>query len=227
MFEQMEQRKWAERKLRQMWQGNVVCMVSMIVMLVMVVVMLMAALSNPFTMHVGGGLEFSLLLTLISSVAMAVGGIIYLVGLYGLRNIQPEYRTAFLCWLVSVVVNLVSNQMEEGSLLYTILDLVSIVLGLVVLWLVLQATDRMMSELGREDVIRRGKMVWLLNLISTVGNLVFACLPIDTESGAQFPVFLVLTIALLIFSVVADFWYIGYLGRSADALKENLWEAGQ
>ena len=98
MFEQMEQRKWAERKLRQMWQGNVVCMVSMIVMLVMVVVMLMAALSNPFTMYVGGGLEFSLLLTLISSVAMAVGGIIYLVGLYGLRNIQPEYRTAFLCW---------------------------------------------------------------------------------------------------------------------------------
>ena len=80
---------------------------------------------------------------------MAVGGIIYLVGLYGLRNIQPEYRTAFLCWLVSVVVNLVSNQMEEGSLLYTILDLVSIVLGLVVLWLVLQATDRLMSELGR------------------------------------------------------------------------------
>ena len=58
MFEQMEQRKCAERKLRQMWQGNVVCMVSMIVMLVMVVVMLMAALSNPFTMYVGGGLEF-------------------------------------------------------------------------------------------------------------------------------------------------------------------------
>ncbi len=117
MFEQMEQRKLAAQKLRQMWQGNLVIMISVIFMVVVVVIMLMSAMTNPFTMYVGGGLEFTLVMTLLSTLAMTVGMIIYLVGLYGLRNVQPEYRTAFQCWLVSFVLNLISSLAGEGSLI--------------------------------------------------------------------------------------------------------------
>ena len=81
MFEQMEQRKLAAQKLRQMWQGNLVIMISVIFMVVVVVIMLMSAMTNPFTMYVGGGLEFTLVMTLLSTLAMTVGMIIYLVGL--------------------------------------------------------------------------------------------------------------------------------------------------
>lgn len=56
VFEQMEQRKLAAQKLRQMWQGNLVIMISVIFMVVVVVIMLMSAMTNPFTMYVGGGL---------------------------------------------------------------------------------------------------------------------------------------------------------------------------
>ena len=167
MLEQMEQRKLAAQKLRQMWQGNLVIMISVIFMVVVVVIMLMSAMTNPLTMYVGGGLEFTLVMTLLSTLAMTVGMIIYLVGLYGLRNVQPEYRTAFQCWLVSFVLNLISSLAGEGSLIASILDLATTVLNLVVLWLVLTATNRLMEEISREDVVQRGRTVWILNLVQS------------------------------------------------------------
>ena len=221
MFEQMEQRKLAAQKLRQMWQGNLVIMISVIFMVVVVVIMLMSAMTNPLTMYVGGGLEFTLVMTLLSTLAMTVGMIIYLVGLYGLRNIQPEYRTAFQCWLVSFVLNLISSLAGEGSLIASILDLATTVLNLVVLWLVLTATNRLMEEISRDDVIQRGRTVWLLNVISTVCAVVVALIPIEAAAGAALA--LTISLAALAVSVVAGFWYLGYLGRAATALTENMW----
>ena len=221
MFEQMEQRRLASQKLRQMWQGNLVIMISVIFMVVMVVIMLMSAMTNPLTMYVGGGLEFTLVMTLLSTLAMTVGMIIYLVGLYGLRNIQPEYRTAFQCWLVSFVLNLISSLAGEGSLIASILDLATTVLNLVVLWLVLTATNRLMEEISRDDVIQRGRTVWILNLISTVCAVVVALIPIEAATGAALA--LTISLAALAVSVVAGFWYLGYLGRAATALTEDMW----
>ena len=221
MFEQMEQRKLAAQKLRQMWQGNLVIMISVIFMVVVVVIMLMSAMTNPLTMYVGGGLEFTLVMTLLSTLAMTVGMIIYLVGLYGLRNIQPEYRTAFQCWLVSFVLNLISSLAGEGSLIASILDLATTVLNLAVLWLVLTATNRLMEEISRDDVIQRGRTVWILNLISTVCAVVVALIPIEVATGAALA--LTISLAALAVSVVAGFWYLGYLGRAATALTENMW----
>ena len=221
MFEQMEQRKLAAQKLRQMWQGNLVIMISVIFMVVVVVIMLMSAMTNPLTMYVGGGLEFTLVMTLLSTLAMTVGMIIYLVGLYGLRNVQPEYRTAFQCWLVSFVLNLISSLAGEGSLIASILDLATTVLNLVVLWLVLTATNRLMEEISRDDVIQRGRTVWILNLISTVCAVVVALIPIEVATGAALA--LTISLAALAVSVVAGFWYLGYLGRAATALTENMW----
>ena len=221
MFEQMEQRRLASQKLRQMWQGNLVIMISVIFMVVVVVIMLMSAMTNPLTMYVGGGLEFTLVMTLLSTLAMTVGMIIYLVGLYGLRNVQPEYRTAFQCWLVSFVLNLISSLAGEGSLIASILDLATTVLNLVVLWLVLQATNRLMEEISRDDVIQWGRTVWILNLISTVCAVVVALIPIEVATGAALA--LTISLAALAVSVVAGFWYLGYLGRAATALTENMW----
>ena len=221
MFEQMEQRRLAAQKLRQMWQGNLVIMISVIFMVVMVVIMLMSVMTNPLAMYVGGGLGFTLFLTLLSTVAMIVGEIIYLVGLYGLRNIQPEYRTAFQCWLVSFVLNLISSLVGEESLISSALDLAGTVLNLVVLWLVLQATNRLMEEISRDGVIQRGRTVWTLNVISTVCAVVVALIPIKAAAGAALA--LTISLAALAVSVVAGFWYLGYLGRAATALTENMW----
>ena len=221
MLEQMEQRKLAAQKLRQMWQGNLVIMISVIFMVVVVVIMLMSVMTNPLAMYVGGGLGFTLFLTLLSTVAMIVGEIIYLVGLYGLRNIQPEYRTAFQCWLVSLVLGLISGLMGEGSLIASILDLATTVLNLAVLWLVLTATNRLMEEISREDVVQRGRTVWILNLVSTVCSVVVALIPIEVATGAALA--LTISLAALAVSVVADFWYLGYLGRAATALTEDMW----
>ena len=95
------------------------------------------------------------------------------------------------------------------------------VLNLVVLWLVLTATNRLMEEISRDDVIQRGRTVWLLNVISTVCAVVVALIPIEAAAGAALA--LTISLAALAVSVVADFWYLGYLGRAATALTENMW----
>ena len=101
------------------------------------------------------------------------------------------------------------------------MDLATTVLNLVVLWLVLTATNRLMEEISRDDVIQRGRTVWILNLISTVCAVVVALIPIEVATGAALA--LTISLAALAVSVVADFWYLGYLGRAATALTENMW----
>ena len=216
MFEQSEWKIVASEKLRTMWRGQVVSMASLIFLLVSLVMMLAVLAANPYRIVVGGGVGFTLFLTLGSAIAMLVGGIVYLVGLYGLRNIQPEYRTAFYLELVRIVLSLVSGLAGDESLLASVLDLADTVLNQVILWLVLQATGRILGELGREDLVQRGKTVWILNLATTVAGVILVPL------GMGSVLTILIAIAALIASLVAVFWYIGYLGRAADAVKESL-----
>ena len=217
MFEQSDWKVTVSGKLRTMWRGKVVSMASLIFLLVSLVMMLAVLAANPYTIVVGGGLGFTLFLTLGSAVAMLVGGIVYLVGLYGLRNIQPEYRTAFYLELARIVLSLVSGLAGDESLLSGLLDIADTVLNLVILWLVLQATGRILRELGREDLEEQGKKVWTLNLATTVAGVILVPLGMGTILT------ILIAIVVLIASLVAIFWYIGYLGRAADAVRESLW----
>ena len=77
-----------------------------------------------------------------------------------------------------------------------------------------------MEEISRDDVIQRGRTVWTLNVISTVCAVVVALIPIKAAAGAALA--LTISLAALAVSVVAGFWYLGYLGRAATALTENM-----
>lgn len=220
MFEQSVWKMQASEKLRTMWKGQVVSMVSLIFLTVVLLMMLAVLVVSPYALMFGGGLGFTLFLTLGSAAAMLVGGILYLVGLYGLRDIQPEYRTAFVLELVHIVLSLLGGLAGEGSLFYRVVEVAGIVLSLVILWLVLQATNRIMGGLGREDMVQRGRNVWILNLVSTVAS-VLALMP-SWLSGTAF--YLVISLLLSILSLTAGIWYILYLGRAAEALKLSFFE---
>ena len=221
MFEQSERWMRASRKLHTMWQGQVVTIASLAFTLAMILLSLAVALASPLSFYVGGGVILTLLLALAGAVASLVGAIICMVGLYGLRDIQPEYNTAFLYSVAGIVLGLVSNLTEEGSMLYMLLDAAQSILSLIVTWLVIQATGRLMMELERDDVFQRGRTVWLLSLASAVGAALVAVFPVGSDE--MMVVFLAVSIPLLILATVAEFYFIGYLSRASNALAQRAW----
>ena len=77
---------------------------------------------------------------LLSGIAAVVGGIVYLVGLYGLRDVRPEYKDAFLCEIVLIVLAIIQALVGSGSVLGQILSTIKTLGTLVVLWLVILGT---------------------------------------------------------------------------------------
>ena len=211
------QKAWVERQLREMWKGNVISMTAAIITVVVVLVSLLSAAVNPLT-GVMGGLAVVGILAIVGGLVALVGGIIYLVALYGLREVLPDYRTAFLISIGNVIASLVVELLASGSLLASLMDWVSSVLSLLVMWYVLRATGVILADLGREDVIQRGRTTWRLNVAATVGGMVSNLIPVGAGLGGLS----VVLVFLLLLAVAGSFWYIGYLGRAADAVRDSV-----
>ena len=216
-----EQKLLVSRKLRQMWKGQLVMVVAGIILLVTLLIVFFNAVLVPLTLS--GGLVGSTLLMLAAAVAALVGQIIYWVGLYGLREIQPEYRTAFRLCLVNIIISLVSDRVEGESLLGHLLDTASSVLSLAVLWLVLQATNRIMEELGRQDVVQVGRTMWGLNLICTAVNIASGFIPVNEDALSGTLAWTVLLLAAAgILGTAADLLVLKYLGQGADVVRDSV-----
>lgn len=90
----------ASRKFRLMRTGNIVTLVSLAVILANAILALMIVWSNPFAFFVTGGMGLIAFFVLLSGIAAVVGGIVYLVGLYGLRDV-PGQSTKMLFFVKS------------------------------------------------------------------------------------------------------------------------------
>lgn len=208
------------QKLRLMRKGNIVLLASLISVLVNAVLTLILALNNPISFFMGGGATMMLVLMLIGAIAMLIGHIMYLVGMYGMGRVRPEYQKAFLVEIVLLILGVVYNMLGKEGLLAEAVDAIRTLGVLVVLWLVLQGTRFLLEGMGQEAVLRRGQRVWKLYVLAELASVILIFIPVPAELGTTTIAILVFAVAIAILGVVAAIHYIGYLDRAADALEQ-------
>ena len=86
----------ASQKFRLMRNGNIVTLISLTVILANAILALVLIWSNPFSFFLTGGIKILGIFMLLSGIAVLIGGLMYVVGLYGLRDVRPEYKDAWL-----------------------------------------------------------------------------------------------------------------------------------
>ena len=155
-------------------------------------------------------------LVLMGSLASLVGVVLHLVGLYGLRPIRKEYRTAFLCLVIALVLSPLSELTAEGSAAFRLLYLGRTVLNLIAIWFTLQGTNGLMEAVGRGDVSARGRLVWILSWTETVLTILLEMLPLGAVLE-NMGLGLVLLLSLL-YSLASLVFYWNYLKRASDDL---------
>ena len=200
--------------------GNIVTLVSLAVILANAILALMIVWSNPFAFFVTGGMGLIAFFVLLSGIAAVVGGIVYLVGLYGLRDVRPEYKDAFLCEIVLIVLAIIQALVGLGQILSTIKTLGT----LVVLWLVILGTRHLLENLEQDEILRRGKILWWLSAASTIVACGYALIPTPAVIDTEAIILLVAGVVISVFSLVAAVYYVNYLGRVANALEAQTLE---
>lgn len=212
---QTEQRMLAGRKLKLMWTGYTAILVSLLLLLLCLVLALLSIDKALLNMSYGGSM-FLMFLVLMGSLASLVGVVLHLVGLYGLRPIRKEYRTAFLCLVIALVLSPLSELTAEGSAAFRLLYLGRTVLNLIAIWFTLQGTNGLMEAVGRGDVSARGRLVWILSWTETVLTILLEMLPLGAVLE-NMGLGLVLLLSLL-YSLASLVFYWSYLKRASDAL---------
>lgn len=210
----------ASKKIRLMQRGNILTLISLAALLVNAILALILALNNPIAFYVRGGMGVVMILLLVSAIAATVGVVMYLVGLYGMGDIRPEYRNAFLLEIVLFVVGLLIKWIGTKVSFGQVLETARQIAMLAVLWLVLQGTQYLLESLDQEDIRRTGVFLWRLNIAATVLAGVYGLIPIPEEMGAVTIILLVIGIVLSILSLVAAVYYVIYLGKAANALEQ-------
>ena len=216
MFDQIEQRVWCVNRLRTIRKGRIIALVSLICLLAASVAML-AFLIFPDNLQldrIRRGLNIYVLLVVISSIIALVGIVFYLVGLYGLRSLRPEYRLAFRLTLAELLLAVVNDRVGKGILFEHLVDLAGTGLNLAILWLVLRATVSMVEESAQGTLTRQGDLVWRLELAAAAGGVILMIW--DTASILNTAASILQTVVAL----AAEIWYIRYLGLAADTVRE-------
>ena len=210
---------FSAQKLRLMQKGNIVILISLAAILANAILNLVLAWNNPIPL-VQGGIGTMVVFMIIGVVAMAVGSIMYLVGLYGMGRVRPEYQKAFLIEIVLLILGIVYNMLGQEGVLAETVDAIRNLGVLVVLWLVLQGTRCLLDGLEQEAVLRRGQRVWKLYVLSELISVILIFIPVPMEFSNVTITFLVFAVVIAILGIVAAIDYIGYLGQAARALEQ-------
>ena len=207
------------QKLRLMQKGNIVVLISLAAILVNAILSLVLALNDPFAL-MQGGIGTMVVFMLIGVVAMVVGSIMYLVGLYGMGRVRPEYQKAFLIEIVLLILGIVYNMLGKEGFLAETVDVIRNLGVLVVLWLVLQGTRCLLDGMEQEAVLQRSQRVWKLYVLSELISVILIFIPVPVGFGTATIALLAFAVVIDILGIVAAIDYIGYLGQAARALEQ-------
>lgn len=202
----------AAEKLGTIWHGQVLALVSSTVIVLTSIAAVVVALSGG-----AGAVGWTLVLALVGLVCALVGGIMCLVGLYGLGPLDGDYRTAFTCQIVNVILTFLGNLLEDGNPLSFLIDLASSVLTLAAMWLILQATGQLLREAGREERNGRGMLAFWLSAAALAATYVISWLLDPLLEPTMMAALLLLPLAV---SLAGGVLYILYLRAAARMMAE-------
>ncbi|HIT02159.1 MAG TPA: hypothetical protein IAC84_04670 [Firmicutes bacterium] len=151
---------------------------------------------------------------LVGVILLLVGQVVYLIGLYQAKMDDEGYSGAFALRIISLIVSFLGGFWGE-SWMGDLFDLISNILGFVILYLVCSTTALLVGSLGWNDLARQGHTVWMINLVCTVISLACNLLMfIPVLNLLAIPVLLVTSIASLVGGVL----FLVFLYRSSKAL---------
>lgn len=145
-------------------------------------------------------------------IAMAVGGIMAIVGLWGAREAHEGYKRAFVMLVAGGVLSILGTIAGDGGV-GTLFDVLDSVAGMLQTYFVCTATSALLRELGYEDEARSGDMVWKANAGCYAVLIAVSVLALFAQTLA-----LVLTIITGLVGVVIGIIYVVFLYKSQDLL---------
>ena len=147
---------------------------------------------------------------LVGVVLILVSGVMNLVGLNKAAADDTGYRTAFQLTIARIVINLISI-----FVLTDLLSQVASLLSLAVIYFVCMTTARLLRGIEEHALADRGELVWKINLVCTVVNVVIYVLsfiPVLNVLAA------IAAVVVLIVSLVGAILYLMFLNGSYKVL---------
>ena len=154
------------------------------------------------------------LMSLVGAMASLVGAVMSIVGQFKLRNEHQDYMTSLMLMVIGFPLNLLSN--KTTGMMSLVLDVAVMVCSLAQLYFLIRANDSFFAQKGREDMIEKGKQVFLIQVLCTVGAIVLGgAAEIFWENLGT-----MIVLALMsIMTIAAAIFVILYLKKSAITLR--------
>ena len=138
---------------------------------------------------------------LVGALLIIAAPIVELVGVYKAGDDDENYRGALVFVALVLVVNFVSGFLGEG-LLDSLLDVVSEVLGLMVVFSVCNTTSNLLHSIGQEELSQRG---------GTVIKIYTACTAISIVCGVLGIIPIINIAAALVNGISGLVMVVGYV----------------
>ncbi len=151
---------------------------------------------------------------IVGGIGAIVCSVVTIYGLFEVKKDIPEVQNAFYCAIANVVVSIIANL--GITFLSGLCDIVSTVLGLLVLFFLLNPVAGALRSVGRADVAAYGEKIWTINLICTVVSVICAVIAIIPFIGPIVAGLVGFVVAIA--SIVAGIMYIIYLKKASEAL---------
>lgn len=152
------------------------------------------------------------LLMIPALVSVIVGGVMVIVGLAKLRNEHPDYKNALIATVAGMVASLFKN--GDGGFA-TLMEVVSSVVSLFVIYFIIRATNQLLGEIEHSDIRELGGKAWKLELVSQIAGIVVSITSFCMEPSL--PILVVELLVMVAISLAALVVYVQYLKQSSQA----------
>lgn len=164
------------------------------------------------------GLALSALVTMVPGVLLPlIAAIVSFIGLKQASEDEPtDLRTAFFLSIASLLLPIISGVIQgvvgNANLFSSLISMLGELAGILVTVFTVSGISRLMSRVGRHDLVDRGnKILWLLVAAQLASILVNFLRDKGTFAS-------IVSIAALLFSLVMYIMYLGFLRNARNAL---------
>ena len=143
-------------------------------------------------------------------IVVALGAVIVNVAmLLKLRSLHPDYQNAFLAFLVGIPLILLGN--GEGAFAEA-MGIGGSIASLMQTYFIIRGTDSFLEELGRDEVITKGKIAWRLMVLNSGISIVTGFMALSGIGEM-----ILIAVASLLVGIVSCVFYMQYLKQGSEA----------
>lgn len=143
-------------------------------------------------------------------IVVALGAVIVNVAmLLRLRSLHPDYQNAFLAFLVGIPLILLGN--GEGAFAEA-MGIGGSIASLMQTYFIIRGTDSFLEELGRDEVITKGKIAWRLMVLNSGISIVTGFMALSGIGEM-----ILIAVASLLVGIVSCVFYMQYLKQGSEA----------